>query len=120
MEGGGWQGITEEILQLVLNAPVGNKWPFHSNQKKKKKKSERNNEKIHTEDNYLLYIHLAEYSEFSLFPQWESIERLQENDYMLFSILPYLSLSMQILPMLLHKQIYTNIYTHIIFTICKS
>ena len=46
--------------------------------KKKKKKSKMK------KDSYFVYIHLAKYSEFSLFPELGSIENLCENDFIIF------------------------------------
>lgn len=51
------RGMTEDFLQLVLNALV---------------------------ENNFLYIHLAKCSEFSLFPELGSIENLCENDFIIF------------------------------------
>ena len=69
--------MTEDFfLQLVLNGSVLNSLPFHSDQKKKKSKMKK--------DNYFLYIHLAKYFEFSLFPELGSTENLCENDFIIF------------------------------------
>lgn len=56
--------------------------PFHSDYVPSSPKVKRTMKKtICNEDSYFLYIHLAKYSEFLLFPELISIENLCENDY---------------------------------------